>query len=197
MLCLLLAHSASAQTAPSANSAYEPLTARERFQWFATSTAGPNSLATGVFNAAYGTALDSPHEYGTHWEGFGKRYGMRLTGVSTSNAIEAGLGAAWGEDPRYFRRPELPFKSRVQNVVKMTFLAQDRSGRTMPAYARYIAIPASNFLSNTWRTRSEADARDAVTRSVIGVLGKMAGNAFTEFFPDVWNAVRRRHNSHP
>jgi hypothetical protein len=32
------------------------------------------------------------------WETlFGKRYGMRLTGVSVSNAMEASLGAIWAK----------------------------------------------------------------------------------------------------
>jgi len=33
---------------------------------------------------------------------------MRLTGVSTGKAIEAGLGSLWGEDPRYFRAAGQP-----------------------------------------------------------------------------------------
>jgi hypothetical protein len=46
-----------------------------------------------------GTLYNSPHEYGAHWTGFGECYGMRLTGISVSNGMEASLGAAWGEDP--------------------------------------------------------------------------------------------------
>jgi len=54
---------------------------------------------SGPLSAALGTATNSPGEYGPHWAGFGKRYGMRLTGVSTGNAMEASLGANLGGRP--------------------------------------------------------------------------------------------------
>jgi hypothetical protein len=133
---------------------YQRITATGRFKWFAYGTIGPPSMATGLFSAGIGTATDTPREYGPHWDGFGKRYGLRLTGVSTGNAIEAGLGSLWGEDPRYSRAKGQPFKGRVEHIVRMTFLAKNREGGTMPAYARLVAIPANNFLSNTWRPDS-------------------------------------------
>lgn len=165
---------------------YRPITAHQRFNWFVDRTVGPATLTAGVFTAGIGTARNSPREYGTHWEGFGKRYGMRLTGVSTGNAMEATIGAIWGEDPRYRDRPQFgePFKMRVRHVVVMTFLARNREGNLMPAYARYIATPGNNFLSNTWRADSEANNRSAALRTVWGFLGLMGRNAFDEFWPD-------------
>src|SRR5438874_1656081 len=151
----------------------------------ATNTIGPASLLGGGISAGWGTMLDRPTEYGTHWDGFGKRYGMRLTGIATSNAMEIGLGALWSEDPRYLRAEGQPFGDRVRHVVKMTFLAEDRSRRTTPAYARIVAISGSNFISNTWRPDSEADIGHAVGRIGIGFLGRMGKNAFDEFWPDV------------
>lgn len=174
------------------NSKYRPLNGQGRLNWFAESTVGPPSLIGGTISAGWGTLFNSPKEYGPHWAGFGKRYGMRFTGVSVGNAMEASLGAIWGEDPRYIRATGQPFKSRVGRVVKMTFLAYDRDGRTMPAYARYIAIPGNNFLSNTWRADSEADASDAVQRTLTGFLGRMAGNAFQEFWPSVSKHLFKR-----
>ncbi len=149
---------------------------------------GPTSLAAGLFSAGWGTAFNTPREYGTHWAGFGSRYGMRLTGIATSNVMEAGLGAIWGEDPRYVRDAGAPFGNRIGHIVKMTFLATNRNGQTMPAYARYIAIPGNNFLSNAWRADSEATVDRAMIRTGLGFLGRMGGNAFEEFWPD----VRRR-----
>jgi hypothetical protein len=67
---------------------YKPITGEERFRWFAVSTAGPTSLLlAGPLSAGWGTLRESPEEYGRTWKGFGQRYGMRLTGVATSNAI--------------------------------------------------------------------------------------------------------------
>ena len=119
---------------------------------------------------------------------------MRFTGIATSNAMEAGLGSLWGEDPRYFRDAHGPIKARIGHAVLTTFTARNREGKSMPAYARYIAIPGNNFLSNTWRADSEANAKSAAIRSVYGVLGRMGGNAFAEFWPDVKKLAFHRKN---
>lgn len=169
----------------------QPITAAERLQWVTVSTVGPTSLAAGVISAGWGTLFNNPREYGPHWEGFGQRYGMRLTGISTSNAMEAGLGALWGEDPRYNRVGDESFGRRVRHIVAMTFMAPNGNGGLMPAYARYVAIPGNNFLSNTWREPSEATKSRAVFRTGLGFLGRMAGNAFEEFWPDVKRKLHR------
>jgi len=163
----------------------QPITGKQRLQWVTLSTVGPDSLAGGLVSAGFGTLRDFPREYGTHWEGFGERYGMRLTGIATSNTTEAGLGSLWGEDPRYVRFAEGSLGARLGHVVKMTFMARNRDGQFMPAYARFAAISGSNFLSNTWRADSEATASRAGVRIGLGLLGRMAGNAFQEFWPDV------------
>jgi hypothetical protein len=171
-----------------------PITAAGRLQWLATSTVGPPSLIGGTISAGWGTLFNAPKEYGPHWDGFGKRYGMRFTGISVSNAMEAGLGTFWGEDPSYFRARGQPFKNRVARIVEMTFLAYESHGQTMPAYGRYIAISGNNFLSNTWRADSEATAGQALQRTLTGFLGRMASNAFAEFWPDVGQRLFKKKN---
>lgn len=163
----------------------QPFTFRERMKWLAQSTVGGESLLAGVFTAGYGTALNHPPEYGPHFEGFAQRYGIRMSGVAVSNTMEVGLGALWGEDPHYYRLGSgHPFKARVKSVVLETFYSRKRSGGFSPAYARLIAVPSSNFLSNTWRTDSEADASHAILRTVYGFAGHMTRNAWEEFRPD-------------
>jgi hypothetical protein len=171
-----------------------PITARQRLNWVLTSTIGPTSLAAGVFSAGFSTARNNPGEYGPHWAGFGKRYGMRLTGISTGNAIEAGMGSLWGEDPRYFPTTGQSFKGRLKNVVVMTFAARRPGGNLAPAYARYMGNVGNNFLSNTWRADSDSSAGDAGLRIALGVAGRMGSNAFAEF----WPTVRKRlfHRNH-
>jgi hypothetical protein len=172
---------------------YRPASGTDRAKWFVVSTAGPLSLlAAGPISAGFGTAINRPKQYGPHWEGFGKRYGMRLTGISTGNAIEASLGALWGEDPRYFPSPRRGFGTRVKYVIKTTFVAPRRDGMLHPAYARYIGNVGNNFLSNTWREPSENAAGNALLRCVFGVVGRMSGNAFAEFWPDVRKKVWRK-----
>jgi len=132
-----------------------------------------------------GTALDRPEEYGPHWGGFADRFGMRMTGIVPQNVLEAGLGFALGEDPRYFSARGVPFKNRLGNVIKLAFVARRMDGSYGPAYARFAAISGSNFLSNAWRVQSEANFHNALLRTAGGLAGRMVVNAFEEFWPSV------------
>jgi hypothetical protein len=189
LLCLTGATFCAAQSDPDPNipsapvpQTYRPLDASTRLAWIARSTVGWESLAAGAFTAGIGTAENRPKDYGTHWEGYGKRYGIRLSGVATSNTIEAELGGFWGEDPRYFRAgPNAPFKKRLQRAVYETFYARHPDGVYKLAAARLIAIPSSNFISNSWRADSEANVHDALFRTALGFAGHMTRNMWEEF----------------
>lgn len=172
---------------------YVPITHRESFRWFVTSTIGPAHMAGVGFVSACGTAVNRPGEYGPHWGGFADRFGMGMAGSAAGNAIEVGLGLGLREDPRYFREPEQAFKSRAGRVARLTFLSRGRNGTFGPAYGRYIGIVGSNFLSNAWRVHSEANAKDALVRSSEGFAGRMAANAFAEFWPDLKKHLVRKH----
>src|SRR5690242_17180089 len=118
--CLGQTESYSGEAPPSQVSTddrYHPITGGQRMRWAVKGTIGMESLAAGLFSAGISTAQNHPEEYGPGWEGFGKRYGMRLTGIATGNLMEAGLGSLWGEDPRYFRSPDRRFRARVSNIL--------------------------------------------------------------------------------
>jgi hypothetical protein len=167
----------------SAQSGISPMTAEERLHWLMRENLAPAALLEDVALAAEDTRVNSPHEYGPHWEGFGKRVGIISANYGVRTVMEAGLGSMWGEDPRYQRTEGQPFASRLGHVVKMTFFARNRSGNEVPAYARFIAIPGGNFLANTWMPDSQATPSDAAVRTGMGFLGRMTENAYHEFRP--------------
>ena len=167
------------------NALYEPITGTQRMGWVLKNTVEPQRILGDAVYAGIETARDLPPEDGPHWDGFGKRAGILLAGAAVSNTMEATLGSLWGEDPRYLRVPDETVGARVKNVIKLTFVARGRDGNYHPAYARYMAIPGSNFLSNTWRPDSQADSEDAAIRSLEGFGARMASNAYNEFWPSV------------
>jgi hypothetical protein len=185
------------QAVPGALPEHRRISARGRLEWFAHSTAGATSLVAGLLSSGLGTAIDTPSEYGPHWEGFGKRYGMRLTGISTGNAIEATLGAAWGEDPRYFPAIHRPFGSRVKTIVDLTFRAYRPDGDRQLAYARYAATLGNNLLSDRWRAQSEADWQHALLRAAEGFGARALSNTFREFMPQVVRKIRHEPDPVP
>jgi hypothetical protein len=105
--------------------------------------------------------------------------------------MEASLGALWDEDPRYVRAAGQPLKQRLARVVKMAFVARNRNGEFVPAYARYVSVPVNSYVSNAWRPDSEKDARHVVMRIPMAFVNRTIGNAFTEFWPDATGWLRR------
>lgn len=160
----------------------------DRPRWVLNQTLGPASLVGGLFSSGLSTWRDRPEEYNTHWSGFGQRYGLRLTGIAAQNVMEAGLGALINEDPRYVKQGGA-FKQRLASTFRQTVLAKRTDGVYAPAYARYAAITGANFLSNSWRPDTDATVSSAFIRTGYGFLGRLAGNAFTEFAGDAWHRL--------
>jgi hypothetical protein len=169
--------------AASAQSSYSPITSAERLRWLVHENFGAAGVLEDVVVAAEDTRENSPREYGTHWSGEGKRFGIITANYGVNTAMEAGLGSLWGEDPRYTRTAGMPFASRLGHVVRMTFLAHDQAGNTIPAYARLLAIPGGSFAANSWMPDSQATVREAVFRTGLGFVGRMGENAWKEFRP--------------
>jgi hypothetical protein len=169
---------------------YKPITLEGRVKWWLRATVGPTSMVDGVIVAGLETGLKHPPEWGSGWDGFGKRYALRTSGIALSNAIEGSVGAAWGEDPRYFRVGQQgAFGSRIGHIVASTFTDRFRDGGYRPAVARFIAIPSSNVISNTWRPAGDNSGGNIGIRIGLGFAGKMGSNAFKEFWPDIRELV--------
>jgi hypothetical protein len=157
----------------------------QRLGWFDEKTFGISNLGGSIPGATWQTLFDRPRAAGTHWSGFAERYGVAVSTNAVSNAMEAGLGAIWGEDPRYLRDgARVSFKSRLGHVVKWTVVAPDDKGELRPAYARFIALSGSSFISNAWREPGDTNGQHTLGRIAFGLLGRMGSNAFDEFWPD-------------
>ena len=161
------------------------ITPLQRVHWFATQTFGLTSLIGPIPGAALSTLTNQPKEAGPHWSGFAERYEVSLSTNGVSNAMEAGLGTIWGEDPRYRRAGGAgPVKSRIGHILQWTVMAPDRTGEMRPAYARFISFTSASYATNAWREPSDTDASHSLGRIAFALLGRMGSNAFNEFWPD-------------
>lgn len=173
--------------------AQSPMTREERMKWFAHSTFGKRSLLIGgPFSSGWRTYRNRPVEWHGTMEGFGKRYGMRLVNNSVTNGVEGLTGAAWGENPRYQRLGKGGAGARFGNAVKRTFVTDYEDGKTRFAFARAMGITTGAFVQNRWMPDSVATNRAALNRIGGGYLGRMVGNIFREFGPDLKKAVKRK-----
>jgi hypothetical protein len=183
---------ATAQTStnPTSIPPTAPITGAERVEWIVGGTVGPKSLGIGVMAGAWQTAWNQPEEWQRTWEGFGKRYVEREADVAISNTIEAGLGAIWGEDPRYVRSSRTPIGARIAYAARMVVLAPYRDGTVRPAWGRYAGNVVNNVLENAWLPPSITTPPQTVLRCASGFAGRLAGNLWEEFWPDIRERLR-------
>jgi hypothetical protein len=187
LLCIPLETAAqSASPGP-----YTPISNAERAEWIVKSSLGPRSLATGVFTSGWLTAINAPREWERSWSGFGKRYVNREATVTMSNGMEAALGALWGEDPRYGRLGGTRAGARIGHAVKSSVLARGRNGRLRPAWARYTGVGVTVAVSTAWLPPSVTTPGATSWRVTSAVLGRLVGNVFEEFWPDVRERLRK------
>jgi len=171
---------------------YKPVTSEERIDWIVDGTIGRQSLTIiGPLAAAWQTAFNTPEEWGRSVSGVAKRYAERVTDVAISNTIEGGLGALWGEDPRYIASGRKGIWPRARYALKTSVLAQGRDGSLRPAWARYAGNTVNNVIENAWLPPSQTTASMTAVRSGLGIVSRIGGNLWAEFWPDVAKRLRR------
>ena len=172
---------------------YTPITGKERVDWIVFGTVGTQSLLViGPLAAGWNTAFNTPSEWGQSWSGFGKRYIQRLADVAISSTIEGGLGALWGEDPRYIPSGKKGIWRRAGYAAKTVFVAPRASdGALKPAWGRYAGNVFNNIIENAWLPPSQTTASATAWRSAGGFLSRFGGNLWDEYWPDV-----RKHLFH-
>jgi hypothetical protein len=171
---------------------YTPISRDQRIDWIVDGIVGPRSLVVvGPLAAGLQTAIDVPKEWGRSWSGFGKRYLEREADVAISNSLEAGLGAIWSEDPRYPRSTRRGIWPRARYAIKAVVLAPRRDGRMALAWGRFAGNVFNNIIENAWLPPSLTTPGQTTLRSVDGLLGRLAGNLWEEFWPDVKAKLRK------
>jgi hypothetical protein len=171
---------------------YSAVTAEQRVTWTVDGTVGPRSLfVVGPLGAAWQTAFNQPEEWNRSWSGFGKRYLQREADVAISNSIEAGVGALWGEDPRYVRLGRGRIGERAKYAIRTAFLAARPDGHLAPAWGRVAGNTINNVIENSWLPPSATTPTQTILRCGLGFLTRMGGNAWEEFWPDVVRLLRK------
>jgi hypothetical protein len=186
---------AAAQNAqPSATSdSYVPIRGDERINWIIGETVGPSSLAIGVIKAGFRISLRAPTRWGFSQTGFWKRLENREIDVGLSNSIEAGLGAVWGEEPRYVRSHRSGIWPRFAYASKTVLETQRTDGHLAPAWGRYAGNVLNNAIERIWLPSSRTTWQRTTLDVSSGFLTRWGGNLWREFWPDVHDRITRRH----
>ena len=170
---------------------YDPIDSGQRVAWIVDGSIGRRSLGVGVITTAWLTAWDTPTEWGRSWSGTARRYAALEADVTISNTLEAGLGAIWGEEPRYIPSGRRGIGARTRYAAKTVFLAQRRDGHLAPAWGRYVGNTLNNVIENAWLPPSVTTPKETIIRSANGFLGRLIGNFYDEFWPDAHRLLHR------
>lgn len=182
---------AGVETAP------EAVTGAERINWIVEGILSPRGLAVGAIASTWQTSWRIPDEWSRSAFGFRERFLEREADVAISNTIEAGLGALWGEDPRYIRAPRGSARSRAAYALKTVVLAPRADGQLKPAWGRFAGNVFNNVIENAWLPPSMTTPGQTALRSANGLLGRLVGNMWDEFWPDIKTHLghRARHSA--
>lgn len=122
-----------------------------RFKRYLSSMAGPSALGRNVVSAGLGTWKNSPEEWGTQWEGFGKRVASNFgKGIIRQTTIY-GLDEALKLDSHYYKSDKKDFGSRLKNALLSPVTARKRDGSRTIGVPRLVGTYTSSIVAyETW-----------------------------------------------
>jgi hypothetical protein len=169
-----------------------PLTPAQKFK-LAAQYLDPYTFGFIAVDAGIEQALNSPKEYGQGAAGFGKRYGANFTDGLTNSIFSTGVyPSLLHQDPRFYRRGDGPFTSRVSYAISRVLATRQDSGRPAFNFSEILGNLSSGAVSMSYYPDSQRSFADLAQRAGVQ-LGFDAGfDVLKEFYPDIARKVFRR-----
>jgi hypothetical protein len=163
LLCLAAAI-ASAQSAEPASSpaasqlqqkatdaSYRRPDKHERYHRYFNSMFGLGTLGKNIFGAGISTWSDSPEEWGSHWQGFGKRFASNMGKGVIKNTATFGLEETFRLDSRYIRTDGKSVGYRIEQALISPFVARNEHGHKVFGFPRIAGTYAASIIAaETW-----------------------------------------------
>ncbi len=165
----------------------QPLSARRKFGLAIRTSFDPSMYplvgVMAVANRSYGPGL----------AGYGKQYVASFTDNVAGNLLTSGaLPAAFGQDPRYYRRARGSAGVRAVYAASRIFVAYGDSGRNRANAAELLGTTGAAAFSNLYYPRDRRSVGDTVGRLGYQLLWDALANELQEFWPDISRKLRRR-----
>ena len=153
----------------------------ERVKRYLMSMFGPRALGKRVVTSAIFTWSNSPTEWGTHWDGFGKRFAS-ATGTSViSNTAQFGLEEAFKLDSHFYRSTSRKPLDRIRNAVVSPFIARNEHGKKVLGFPHVVgAYTGTIVASETWMP-AKFDWTDGLKGGTLSLGADVVFNLVKEF----------------
>jgi hypothetical protein len=148
-----------------------------------------------AISAGIGQGLDVPEAWGSHWDGYGKRYASGFAAGISRQVFALGLDDLLHQDPRYFPSSQVGFGPRLRNVLKQVVVAKNDDGDAAVASSRIGSAFGAGFLANTWQPEGNRGVGHGLERAGFSLVGDAAFFFVQEFLPFTRNSTFRHHRS--
>lgn len=163
--------------------AYVRPDAATRRKRFINSTVGPFALGRMVATAGISTWRNSPEEWGTKWEGFGRRVASNFGKNAIKQTTKFGLDEALKYDSHFYRSKSKSLGARFRNAVISPVTARDRNGKRVVGIPNLAGTYTSSIVANEAWYPDRYNWKDGVRTGTISLGFNAAYNLFREF---VW-----------
>jgi hypothetical protein len=155
--------------------------AAARRKRFINSTIGPVALGRMVFNAGISTWSNSPEEWGTHWEGFGRRFASNLGKNVIRQTTSFSLDEALKYDSYFYRSKNKSVGARLKNSLISPVTARDKNGKRVLGIPRITAAYTSSIIATEAWYPDRYNWKDGLISGSSSLAFNAAFNLFREF----------------
>src|SRR5215203_568099 len=170
-----------AKTATTAQNGYTPPNGATRRKRYINSMIGPVNLGRTVLRAGISTWSNSPEEWGTKWEGFGRRVASNFGKNAIKQTTEYGLDEALKLDSNFYRSKSKSTGARIRNSIISPVTARNRSGRRVVGIPNIVGTYTAGIIAYEAWYPERYDWKDGVVNGTYSFGFAAAYNLFKEF----------------
>jgi hypothetical protein len=163
-----------------------PLTRQQKLHLAWRTATDPVAFGIAGFDAGLSQAENDFPGYGQGAQGYAKRFGAsyadNFDGTLLGNAV---FPILLKQDPRYFRRGEGSFPSRLFYSLSTTIWCKNDNGKWGPNYSNIFGNLAAGGISNLYYPASDRGAGLTFERGFTVTAYGAFGGVFNEFWPDI------------
>jgi hypothetical protein len=163
-----------------------PLSRKQKLHIAFRTAVDPVAFAVAGFDAALSQAQNEFPGYRQGAQGYAKRFGAsyvdNFDGTLMGNAI---FPILLKQDPRYFRRGEGSFSSRLFYSLSTTVWSKSDNGNWGPNYSNVLGNLVAGGISNLYYPASDRGAALTFERGFTVTAYGAFGSVFNEFWPDI------------
>jgi hypothetical protein len=168
------------------------ITAKERFDHYASRTFSLYAGLGAVAGGAISQAIDSPDEWRQGWGPYGVRVASSYGGTFVANTITYGASAVFRDDNRYFRSRKNGFKARLASALISPYAAHNNAGHLRFSTSSFLGGVGGAAIPLMWSPASWQGWNNVAVNYGLWYSGLAGVNLVREFYPSLAGYYRNK-----